>query len=188
MGSFPQDQFDRVPADLQRLGAHRAPARRGRGLLALGLAILAALVLTAAGLFALTKLVPGFTVPLPDWALPMVDEPAPPLPEAAPVTDPAAVPEDLDLTLAVLNATASPGLQATVGDLLEERGWPDPVRSAASSDDVEETVVYYRSAASEGVARGLVDQLDVGRVVLSDAYPGAEVTIVLGSDYSPPSG
>lgn len=187
MASFPQDQFDQIPADLERRGAHRAPAPRGRGWRAVGIALVVTVLLTAAGLFALTRLVPGFTIPLPNWAIPVFDQPeVPPLPEAEPVTDPAEVPDDLDLSLAVLNASTSPGVQNTVGDLLEERGWPDPVRSTASRDDVEETAVYYRSAAAEGVARGIVEQLGVGRVILSDAYPGAEVTVVLGSDYVAP--
>jgi hypothetical protein len=46
--------------------------------------------------------------------------------------------------------------------------------------------VYYSNPADEDVARGLVIALGTGEIKESLAYPGASVTIVLGSDYLPP--
>lgn len=188
MARFPHDQFDEIPADLRRVGAHRAPAPRGRGWITVGWGVLAVVVLIAAGLFALSRLNPEFSIQLPSFSSATTAPSIPPLPTAEPVTDPEAVPDDLELSISVLNATATPEVEETVGDLIDEAGWPDPVRARAAADDVEETVVYYHSSAYEGVARGLVELLGVGRVVLSDVYPGAPVTVVVGSDFEQPGG
>ncbi len=185
MARFPQDQFDEIPADLKRVGAHRAPARRGRVVLAMGWVVLVALVLAGIGVFALSKFLPGFEVSLPGIGAPPTDSATiPPLEEAAPITDPAAVPDDVALSISVLNATEVEGLANVVGDLIADAGWPDPVRAAAASSDVTETVVYYHSAEYEGIARGLVELLGTGSVVLSDFFPGAPVTVVVGADFT----
>jgi hypothetical protein len=52
---------------------------------------------------------------------------------------------------------------------------------------VENTTVYYRSAEYEGIALGMVEALGVGSAQLSDAFPGAPVTVLLGADYTPPA-
>lgn len=183
MARFPKDQFDDIPADLARVGAHRAPPRRGRGWIALGWGVLAAAVLTIAGLYTLSRIDPEFTLALPDFSDPAPGPTISPLPTAEPVTDPDSVDDDLDLSISVLGATPDSETEDIVGDLIDDAGWPNPVRAPAATDDVEETVVYYRSADYEGVARGLVELLGVGRAVLSDFYRGAPVTIVVGADF-----
>jgi len=186
MARFPQDQFDEIPADLKRVGAHRGPARRGRAVVAAGWVVVVTLVLAGIGVFALTKILPGFEVSLPGiGAQPTDSATIPPLEQAAPITDPAAVPDGVDLSISVLNATATEGLANVVGDRIADAGWPDPVRAAAAASDATETVVYYHSADYEGVARGLVELLGTGSVVLSDFFPGAPVTIVVGADFAP---
>ena len=65
MASFPPDQFDEIPTDLARVGAHRAPPRRGLGWARLGWAALATAVLVVAGLFGLSLLNPDFKLDLP---------------------------------------------------------------------------------------------------------------------------
>src|SRR6218665_3951836 len=64
MASFPRDQFDDVPHDVDRVGAHRAPRKRGRGWIAFGWATLATAGLVVVGLFALTLFDPRFELPL----------------------------------------------------------------------------------------------------------------------------
>lgn len=188
MARFPQDQFDEIPDALDRVGAHRAPARKARVWLRLLWAALATVALVAAGLYGLSRINPQFSLDLPDLGDPAAGPTVDPLPIADPVTDPALVPEDLGLYFSILNGSEVPGAENTLGDELLGAGWPDPLRARASTSDVETTTVYYRTADFEGIARGVVEQLGVGRVILSDAYLGAPVTILIGSDYAPAGG
>jgi hypothetical protein len=189
MASFPHDQFDEIPADLQRVGAHRAPAKKGRGWLAFLAAVIATVVLVAGGLFVLSRLNPEFSVPIP-W----FDQETPtPTPTAEPVTDPVAFSTEQPelwaaLTISVFNGTPTSGLANTVADQILAAGWPDPARANASERDEETTIVYYSSEEWEGVARGMVELLGVGEVELSDAFPGAPITIVVGADYGSGAG
>ena len=96
------------------------------------------------------------------------------------------MPAGLALSISVLNGTATNDLQNTAADVIKAAGWPDPARANATDRTEATTVIYYRSAEYEGVARGLAALLGVGAdVKLSDAFLGAPVTIVLGSDYTP---
>ena len=188
MANFPQDQFDEVPTELKRVGAHRAPRPRGRGAIAFAWAALATGVLVVAGLYGLSRLDPNFTLALPDFGGTGNGDPAAtPSTSAsavAAVTDPATVDPALGLTISVFNGSATDGLQNTAGDAILAAGWPDPARATADQRDEETTVVYYRSAEFEGIARGLAQLLGVGTVQLSDAFLGAPVTIVVGADYA----
>ena len=47
---FPRDRFDSIPHGIDRVGAHRAPARRGAKWIAFGWAALATVVLVAVGI------------------------------------------------------------------------------------------------------------------------------------------
>jgi hypothetical protein len=188
MANFPQDQFDQVPVELKRVGAHRGPRPRGRGAIAFAWAALATGVLVVAGLYGLSRLDPTFTFALPDFGGGGGGEPSA-APSAstevvAPVTDPTTVDPALALSISVFNASPADGLQNTAGDAILAAGWPDPARATADQRDKETTVVYYRSAEFEGIARGLAQLLGVGTVQLSDAFLGAPVTIVVGADYA----
>jgi len=55
MASYPKDRFDQLPEDLQRIGAHRGPAKKGRGWIGFAWALLATGVLIFGGLFAIGK-------------------------------------------------------------------------------------------------------------------------------------
>jgi hypothetical protein len=190
MASFPPDQFDELPSDLTRVGAHRAPARRGRGWIRFAWAALATGVLIVAGLYGLSRVNPNISFALP--ALSGATASATPTPTssptAEPVTDPSKVDPALNLSISVFNGTSVEGLQDKAGDAIKAAGWPDPARANSTDRTAKTTVIYYRSAEYEGIARGLAALLGVGAdVQLSDAYLGAPVTIVLGSDYKPAS-
>ena len=186
MANFPQDQFDQVPAELRRVGAHRAPRPRGRGAIAFAWAALATGVLVVGGLYGLSRVNPDISFELPNFGggEDPVASPSPSISQVPPVTDPSTVPKELKLTISVFNGTSTSGLQNTAADAIKDADWPNPSRNNATKRDIETTTIYYRTGDYEGIALGLVQLLGVGKVQLSDNFPGAPVTIVLGSDYA----
>lgn len=192
MANFPQDPFDQVPAELKRVGAHRAPRPRGRGAIAFAWAALATGILVIGGLYGLSRLDPTFTFALPSFGGGEVDDPAASPSSSAPVveavTDPATVDPALGLSISVLNGSSTDGLQNTAADAILAAGWPDPARANSTTREETETVIYYNSTDFEGIALGLAQLLGVGKIQLSDAFLGAPVTIVVGADYATVSG
>jgi len=190
MATPPRDRFDDVPTRMPRVGAHRSPRKPGRGWIAFLWAVLATAVLVVVGMFGLAALNPDFEVPFAPGETPEPTTPTPSVIETAePVTDPEAIePDRLDaLTIAVLNGTPTPLLSNAAGDQIADAGWPDPSRASASNTAEETTVIYYSNPDDEGIARGIAQLLGTGEVELSDAFPIAAITIVLGADYAPPA-
>ncbi|MCC6269813.1 MAG: LytR C-terminal domain-containing protein [Microbacteriaceae bacterium] len=184
MASFPPDRFDEVPSDLQRVGAHRAPKKKGRGWIGFAWAVVATILLTGAGLFGLAAIDSSINFDLPFFAGAKTETPTPtPTPTAEPTLDPAA-------PLTILNGTPTVGLATQVGDALVAQGWAGAAegigsRANASTNDVEETIIYYADPSFEGAARGLVLALGVGDIRLSTDFPGSQITVVIGLDYKP---
>lgn len=191
MATFPQDQFDEVPAELKRVGAHRAPRPKGRGAIAFAWAALATGVLVVGGLYGLSRINPDITFALPDFGGDGGDPAATPSASASsvpPVTDPTTVDPALNLSISVLNGSGTDGLHNIAGDAIKAAGWPNPARNPSTTTDEETTVIYYRSTEFEGIALGLQQLLGVGTLQLSDRYLGAPVTIVVGNDYATVAG
>ena len=193
MASTPRDRFDDIPDDLVRVGAHRSPAKRGRGWVAFAWAALATGVLVVGGLYALSLVNPAISFELPELGGEGGGLPAAtptPEPEVAAVTDPAAVDPALGLSISVLNASPTDGLQSDAVAQITQARWPQPVGALAGARDQEATRIYYNGAKYEGIAKGLAELLgtDPANIVNSDFYLGAPVTIVLGADYVPPAG
>lgn len=187
MPTFPKDQFDDLPDDLYRVGAHRAARRKGQGWITLAWAALAVVVLTGLGLFGLSRLSDSVSIDLPGFpgeAQPPAATAPEPEPTAEPVTDPSTLADTVSIT--VLNGTTRSGLANAVGDTLEQDGWPVGSRTNTAEPDVETSTIYYSTAENEGAARGVALALGITDVVLSDAFPGAAVTVVLGADYEAP--
>ena len=190
MANFPQDQFDQVPPELRRVGAHRAPRPRGRGAIAFAWAALATGLLVIGGLYGLSRVNPDISFELPNFGggeQPGAS-PSPSVSQVPPVTDPKTVPKELDLSISVLNGSSVAGLQNTAGDAIKDAKWPNPSRNNATKRDIAKTTIYYRTSDYEGIALGLAQLLGVGTVQLSDNFPGAPVTIVLGEDYATVAG
>ncbi|MET4781285.1 LytR C-terminal domain-containing protein [Glaciihabitans sp. UYNi722] len=186
MATYPKDRFDSVPDDLLRTGAHRGPARKGRGWIAFAWAALATGVLVAGGLYGLS-VVTG-RIDLPFAAAP--SKSSMPTPSVSPTAEAKLNPT---IAITVLNGTSTAGLAVGAGNNLVTQGWggasPDiGTRASASSTTIKKTIVYYSDPANEGAARALVLSLKVGDVALSDAYTEAPLTVVLGSDYVLPAG
>jgi hypothetical protein len=187
MASYPKDRFDDLPEDLVRVGAHRAPKKRGGGWIAFAWAALATGVLVVGGLYGLSRIDSSISFDLPGIAE-ATEEPTTPTPiatpTAEPLTDPAAIDPARAITITVLNGTPVPGTLAAAADALAAAGWPVGGRAAADATDIETTIVYYSNPLDEDIARGLVGALGVGDVRESTAFLGAPITIVLGADYT----
>lgn len=179
MAEFPSDRFDAVPAELGRVGAHRAPPPRNRGWIVFAWCALAAGVLVLAGLLALAAIDRGLDLGAPPIGAPPSAEPAP---AVTPVTDPTTVQLPEGFTITMLNGAGVAGLGQSSAEVLTDAGWPVGAVTNADESDVAVTTIYYSDPANEGIALGMVELLGVGEIALSDAFPGAAITIVLGAD------
>jgi hypothetical protein len=188
MAEYTPDRFDEIPDALGRVGAHRAPASRGRGWIAFSWAALVSGVLVVGGLYGLSLISDRVNFELPGLgtAQPMptpTETPSAP-PSVEPITDPALAELPAGFVITVLNGTEVAGLGATARDLLAAPGWPVGTVTSAAQTDLVETVVYYNDPTLEGVAAGMAVLLGAGVIELSDAFPGAPVTIALGADFA----
>ncbi|MEY2847984.1 MAG: hypothetical protein RI885_649 [Actinomycetota bacterium] len=186
---FPRDRFDSLPAELDRVGAHRAPARSGSGWIGFAWSALATGLLVAAGVIGLSVFTDSLSFDLP-FTAPDAAASDTPADTAAPTAEPALDPA---IPITVLNGTPTTGLAGTVGDLLVTEGWGGAAigvgsRSSAATQDVATTAVFYSDPVNEAAARALVQSLGVGEVRLGDDYPNSPMTVVLGADYVPPAG
>ncbi|MCU1447267.1 LytR C-terminal domain-containing protein [Cryobacterium sp.] len=182
--SYPKDRFDDLPHHLDRVGAHRAPAKKGRRWVAFWWALAATAVLIALGAVGLTVLNNrlNFTFPGIEATTTTETPTEEAIPAAEPTTDPAA-------SVTVLNGTAGFGVARSVGEMLTGNGWTVAATSNADSEDVVTTTVYYADATQEGVARGVAALLPGSVVELSDTFAGsgATLTVVVGTDYVMPA-
>lgn len=190
MAHFPRDRFDDIPDDLLRVGAHRAPRKRGRGWIRFAWAALATGLLVVVGLFALSRINPAIRFDLPDFGGgEPTAEPTDVDPGVEPITEPGLVDPALSpVMISVLNASPTDDVQNAAVVQITAAGWDQPSAANATARDQETTRIYYHSAEYEGIALGMAELIGAGEIVLSDAFPGAPVTIVLGADYTPPEG
>lgn len=186
MATFPTDQFDNLPDDLQRVGAHRGPKVRGRGWIAFAWAVLATGILMVVGLFLLSQLNDQIKFTLPGVGAAASTPSATPTPTKTPtvaaITDPTKI-KARKIVITVLNGTPTAGLQNQAGSKLKAAKWTVGSQALASATNIKQTVVYYSRAVNEDVARGVALALGVTTVRLSDAFPGAPITVVLGTDF-----
>lgn len=176
MAKTPTDQFDDLPKDLARIGAHRAPPRAGRGWITFAWAALFTGIFVLAGLLGLNALRGlSFLGEAPtNSATPSAEI------TADPVLDPATIDPARGISITVLNGTTTVDLEKTAAAALE--GWPVGATLVASDRTEPTTIVYYGDPANEDVARGIVLKLGVGEIRESTAY-NAPITIVVGADY-----
>jgi hypothetical protein len=182
MATFPPDQFDNLPDDIDRVGAHRGPKVKGRGWISFGWAVLATVVLVVAGLFVLQVLDGGinFTGTIPQASSTPTSTPTPVI---TPVTDPTTI-KARKITVAILNGTSTNGLEHTAAAKLKDLHWNVTSTAVASETTIKKTVVYYSLAANKDVALGVAQDLGLKTVLLTSVYPATPITVVLGSDFS----
>jgi hypothetical protein len=186
MATFPRDQFDDHPEDLERVGAHRGPKVRGRGWIGFGWAVLATAILVVGGLYILSLLNDSIKFPTIGSAAATTSTPQPSVstaPQIQPVTDPTKI-KSRHITITILNGTAIVGLEEQAYTKLKLKHWSIGSKALASVNTVKQTVVYYSSPANKDVAEGLQLALGTGTIQLSDAFKGAPITIVLGKDFA----
>lgn len=188
MAEFEPDRFDEIPAELGRVGAHRAPRRRGRAVIAVAWAALASGLLVVAGLWGLSLItdrvsfeIPGFDTAEP---MPTPTETPSPTPTVEPITDPELADLPRGFTITILNGAGVEGLGSAARDLLREPGWRVGTVTSAAQDDLAETVIFYSDPELEAVALGMAVLLGTGEIEQSDAFPGAPITIALGADFA----
>ncbi|MEO8529366.1 MAG: LytR C-terminal domain-containing protein [Pseudolysinimonas sp.] len=190
MATKPRDRFDDVPDDLVRVGAHRAPAKGGRGWINFAWAALATGVLIVGGLYGLSRVNPDVSFDLPNFGGgPTADATETPPPVVTPITDPKLVDPVLNLSISVLNGSPTDKQAEAAANQIALAGWPAPAAANSASRTEDVTKIYYNSSDFEGIALGLAQLLgtDPANIVLSDFFPGAPVTIILGADYVPPA-
>lgn len=180
---FPRDRFDEIPDDLKRVGAHRAPRRRGRGWIAVGWAALATVVLVGAGIFGLSLVNGSISFHGPSGTgsatgTASATPTASPTPTIVPTVNPA-------LNVNVLNGTATEGLAAAVGDKLTAAGWKVGALANADRTDLATTIVYYGDPANQAAALGVAQSLPGATIEQSTAFAdsGADITVVIGANY-----
>ena len=174
----PRDRFDDVPTDLARVGAHRAPARRGRGLATFGWAALATGVLVGAGVLGLSVIERGVAT--------TGDGTTTSNSGSSSVAAPAAT-VDPNASVVVLNATKTSGLAASAAAAAKSDGWKVSSTANADTQGVKVSTVYYGDKAAQGAALGLAKSLGIGRTQQSDRFDvqgKTRLTVVLGSDFT----
>jgi hypothetical protein len=184
MATFPTDQFDDLPETLDRVGAHRGPRARGAGWIWFAWAVVGVVVLSSAGLYALSRLDDTITFAFPGQS--STDVASTPSASATPLTIPITDPTTIKarkISVTVLNGTPTVGLQNTAASVLSKAKWKIASKANASESTVKKTVVYYSSAKNKDVALGIVSALGIGTAQFTDVYRGAPITVVLGIDY-----
>jgi cytoskeletal protein RodZ len=198
MTRFPHDRFDDV-TDGPRVGAHRGMHRRGRGWIAFAWAALATGVLVGIGVLVLALLngsysFTGDSSPAPSSSAsssassssssssssPSDGSSSSSSSEAA-----AATPSDQgSTTLVVLNGTSTPGLAASGTSKLTAAGWKVTSSGNAGTTGTASTIVYYQQESQAALAKGIAQSLGVTAVEQSAAFPNADISVVLGADFS----
>ncbi len=176
--SYPPDRFDEIPDGLKRVGAHRAPPKRGSAWKRFAWAVIIVIVLVAVGVVGL--FIASGRINLGAGSGTGSE------PVASASSQPAAeIAINRDLTVTVLNGTETDGLADQVGDTLSVSGWKIGTRNNASDRSIQETVVYYSVSDDLGAALALAQEVGDAPTALSPsiAETGAQLMVVLGADF-----
>ncbi|MDY1006183.1 LytR C-terminal domain-containing protein [Curtobacterium sp. CFBP9011] len=198
MTRFPRDRFDDV-TDGPRVGAHRGATRRGGGWVVFAWAALATGVLVGVGVLVLAlangsvqftegsggaSSAPSSSAsPTPSSGAAAGSEPS----DQASTEAPAAGGSPTDqgsTTLVVLNGTSTTGLAANASSKLAGAGWKVTSTGDAGTTGSTQTIVYYQQASQAAVAQGIAKSLGTSAVQQSSAFPNADVSVVLGADFT----
>ncbi|HEX4058976.1 MAG TPA: LytR C-terminal domain-containing protein [Galbitalea sp.] len=184
MANFSTDQFDNFPDHLDRVGAHRGPKVKGRGWITFAWALLATAVLVVGGLYVLSIF--DAQVKFGLGGTTAGDTPSPtgtPTPQITPITNPSLV-ASRDISITVLNGTATVGLQTQAAQKLTAAGWKVGATANSTETNIKKTTIYYSDASNADVAEGLQLLLNAQNIQFSNHFLGSPITVVVGSDFS----
>ena len=182
MANFRTDQFDNIPDNVDRVGAHRGPKAKGRGWIMFLWAVVATAVLVVGGLYVLSIFNDQVKFGLGNSSATTPSPTGTPTPVITPISDPTAV-ASRNITITVLNGTDVVGLQNKAAAVLTAKGWNVIGTSNSSATNITTTTIYYSDKTNEDVAEGLQGLLNAQDIQFSSFYPSSSITIVVGSDY-----
>jgi len=189
---FLPDRFDEIAQEDGYIGIRRAQRSKTFWLVPSAIVAGVSVVLIVVGMVAVQRADERLQISPEEIALAepdpaAVDEAAPePEPEPEPVqpiVNPTADEAD-GLTITILNGTDTTGLAARAGNLLDREGWPEQTRTNADEQGVTESLVAYQDPDDEALALGVGEILGIAQVVQTDNYPGARITVLVGSDFT----
>lgn len=175
-----RDRFDDVPVKGKgsgRVGAHRLVARPRHTLQWMMAMLLAIVVLTALGIFLLSRVGADRVVP---------DSLGGRSPEASRTVT---AELDPDATVAIINGTNTDGLGESVSNSVTEQSWGNPVFVGPANDiPVAISAVFYTEPEREGAAKALGQHLGGLSTYQNPAYGdlGVDLVVVIGQDYMGP--
>ena len=199
---YPADEFDAVTGDDVPAGVHRAPQSRWSRTWPY-LAVMVGCSLLAVGAVYVVYYADDERPPVtagpttaPDAAAtedPAAETPAtdvpvePPAetpvePTVDPTTEPAVEPADVDTAVRVLNGTGRSGVAAGAAGDLEDEGWTDITAATYEGNPVDDSVVYFKSAAFEAEATEVARILGISDVLEAPSLVGP-VSAVLAGDF-----
>ncbi|MFV0435553.1 MAG: LytR C-terminal domain-containing protein [Leucobacter sp.] len=174
---YPEDRFDRLPPS-NRVGAHRVTAQpRALWPYLIG-GLVAFVLLTGIGIFAVHSIGQSGKLPLRNGGA----STAAPAQQVQPELDPKA-------TVAVLNGSTAPDLSAGLEQVITKNKWGTVVLSdSAETSDVTISAVFYSDEADAPAAAGLAAELGGLSTYTTEDYPEieAQLIVLIGSDYAGP--
>lgn len=185
MANFRTDQFDNLPENIDRVGAHRGPKVKGRGWITFAWAVLATAVLVVGGLYVLSIFDNSIKFGIGAGASASPTPSGTPIPLIKPIEDPTA-PDVVarKISVTVLNGTATVGLQDKAAKKLTDKGWTVSGAANSTATNIKTSTVYYSSKADEDVAQGIQILLGAHDIQFSNAFPSSPITVVVGSDFT----
>jgi hypothetical protein len=183
MANFRTDQFDNLPDNVDRVGAHRGPKVKGRGWITFAWAVLATAVLVVGGLYVLSIFNDSIKFGLGPSAATTPTPSGTPTPVITPIEDPTAI-ASRNITITVLNGTAVVGLQDKAATKLKAKGWNVTATANSTETNIKTSTVYYSSAADQDVAEGIQILLGAEDIQFSNAFLATPITVVVGSSFT----
>lgn len=181
------DRYDDSSRSPERVGAHRRPVTRlawwVTTLISLG--SVAAIILAALVGVSVIDAKNLQALDLPAIGITAAPTPTPTPTPTIPMKDPSNIkPGALaKLTITVLNGTKQSGLAADVADMLTAQNWQNISIANAADNTITVSVVVYGPDENLLYANGVAAALGIKAVKQSDMYPGATVTVLVGSDF-----
>ena len=187
MTKYPQDRFDDKSAFPARVGVHRQPVARKpwwvKSLVSLG--VTSVLILAALAGVSVLDARNLQEIDLPALGITATPTPTPTAEPIIPLVDPTTLSkkELKEITITVLNGTTTEDLEKDVAAMLDDQSWPNITTANAADSTIKISVVVYGLESDLSLATSVAKSLGIKAVKQSDMYPGARITVLMGSDF-----